>query len=84
MSALVALTILAPLLCAALALAVRTHTHARDAITVAGLLTAAVSAIAMLLEVADSGTHRVEVGGWRGELGGSCDGGAGPDPDRRG
>ena len=58
MSALVALTILAPLLCAALALAVRTHTHARDAITVAGLLTAAVSAIAMLLEVADSGTHR--------------------------
>ena len=69
MSVLVALTILAPLFCAAAGIALRTHSHLRDGVTLVGLLTAAGSAIALLVRVADEGTHVVRVGGWNAELG---------------
>ena len=58
MSMLVAATILAPLLCAAAGLALRTNTHLRDGVTLIGLTAAAASSIALLIGVAD-GTEAV-------------------------
>lgn len=69
MSALVAATILAPLFCAAAGLAVRANSTLRDGITVAGLVAAAASAVALLIKVADTGTYVVRVGDWSPELG---------------
>ncbi len=69
MTALVTATIVAPLICAAIGLALRTHTHLRDAAVIIGLFTAAGSAIGLLVGVANGGTHVVRVGAWRPELG---------------
>ncbi len=69
MSVLVAATILAPLVSAALGLAARGHTHARDAATLVGLGAAAAAALALLFRVTVEGTHVVRVGGWHPELG---------------
>jgi len=69
MSALVTTTVLAPLICAALGLALRSNSHARDGVTLVGLIAAAGSAIALLIGVADNGTEVVRVGSWDPELG---------------
>ena len=69
MSILVAVTILAPLFCAAAGMALRTNAHLRDGVTLLGLTAAAGSAIALLIGVADDGTHIVRVGNWDPELG---------------
>ncbi len=69
MSTLVATTVIAPLLCAAGGLAVRGNTPARDGITIVGLLTAAASAVALLVDVANNGSRVVRVGDWSPELG---------------
>ncbi len=69
MTALLAITIIAPLLAATIGLGVRTRTAVRDAITIAGLAAAAGSAIALLVGVAQNGTVVVRVGGWNPELG---------------
>ncbi len=68
MNALIAATIIAPLLGAALGLLAR-RTLLRDGATIAGLGTAAAAAIALLIRVADEGPHVVRVGGWDPELG---------------
>ena len=69
MSALVALTIVAPLICGAAGLALRRNTQLRDGVTILGVTTAAASAVAILVEVTDTGTHTVRVGGWAPDLG---------------
>ncbi len=69
MSTLVAATILAPLLCAAAGLALRSNAPLRDAITLSGLIAAAISSILLLVGVADGGTEVVRIGGWHPELG---------------
>ena len=69
MNALVAATILAPLLMSALALLLRRQPRLRDAITLLGILVAAASAYAILFGVHTDGTHVVNVGGWSPELG---------------
>jgi multicomponent Na+:H+ antiporter subunit D len=69
MTTLVALTILAPLLAAAAGLALRQQSVARDGVTIVGLATAAGSALLLLNEVHDNGSHVVRVGGWDPELG---------------
>ncbi len=69
MTALVNATIMAPLICAAIGFALRTRPHLRDATTLLGLTAAAGSAFALLVGVADRGTHVVHVGGWGPELG---------------
>ncbi len=68
MNALIAATIIAPLLGAALGLMARSSLL-RDGATIAGLGTAAAAAIALLVRVADEGTYVVRVGGWGPELG---------------
>ncbi len=69
MTALIAVTLLSPLLAAGLALALRTKPQARDAVTVAGIASAAVASYAILARVYQDGTHVVHVGGWAPELG---------------
>ncbi|MEZ5341454.1 MAG: proton-conducting transporter membrane subunit [Acidimicrobiales bacterium] len=69
MSILIALTLLAPLASAVVALLVRGRQGIRDAATVAGLGTAAAAAIGLLVGVAQSGTVVVRVGGWAPDLG---------------
>ena len=69
MNVLVTLTIVAPLVAAALGLVIRRSAVARDAVTLTGLATAAISAIILLQQVESSGTHVVRVGGWSPELG---------------
>lgn len=68
MSALIAATIIAPLIGAAAGLLAPT-TRLRDGATIAGIGTAAAGAIALLIRVAENGTHVVRVGGWDPELG---------------
>ncbi|MGH1490889.1 MAG: proton-conducting transporter membrane subunit [Acidimicrobiales bacterium] len=69
MTNLIALTIMAPLLAAAAGFTLRSHPALRDTVTIAGLATAAASAIALLVGVANDGTVVVQVGGWNPELG---------------
>ncbi|MEM7325143.1 MAG: proton-conducting transporter membrane subunit [Actinomycetota bacterium] len=69
MNVLVALTIVAPLVSAALGLVIRRSAAARDLVTLTGLATAAVSALVLLARVRSSGTHVVRVGDWSPELG---------------
>ncbi len=68
MNALIAATIIAPILGAASGLVAKT-TRWRDAVTIAGLGVAAVSSIVILIRVAADGTHVMNVGGWDPELG---------------
>jgi len=68
MSALIAATLIAPLLGAAAGLIAPT-TRLRDGATIAGIGTAAAAAVALLIRVANDGTHVVRVGGWDPELG---------------
>ncbi len=60
---------MAPLLAAAAGFTLRSHPALRDTVTIAGLATAAASAIALLVGVANDGTVVVQVGGWNPELG---------------
>ncbi len=69
MTWLVATTILAPLVCAAIGLLLRNHAFSRDLATIGGLGAAAAASVALLLGVEDGGTHVVRVGGWDPELG---------------
>ena len=69
MTTLVSLTILAPLLAAAGALAARRLPIARDVLTIIGLGVAAGSSMFMLNGVHHDGTHVVRVGDWDPELG---------------
>ncbi len=69
MSWLVAMTILGPLLAAAVGMLVRHNTTARDVATLVGLAGATVAAFSMLVHVNSEGTVRVAVGGWSPELG---------------
>jgi multicomponent Na+:H+ antiporter subunit D len=69
MTALLAMTVVAPLLAAAAGLLLRHQAVARDAVTLAGLSAAAGSAIALLVRVNSEGTHVAQVGGWGPELG---------------
>ncbi len=69
MTPLVSLTILAPLLAAAGALAARRLPLARDVLTIIGLGVAAGSSMFMLNGVHHDGTHVVRVGDWDPELG---------------
>ena len=69
MSALIATTILAPLAASAAGLAFRGSSKIRDAVTLAGLAAAAAAAVALLIQVAENGTHVSRVGGWSPELG---------------
>ncbi len=69
MSTLIVLAIAAPLLSAAGGLFWRDKTVVRDGITICGLAVAMVCSFVVLAEVNNSGTHVVQVGGWRPELG---------------
>ncbi len=69
MTVLIATTIIAPLIATALGLVFRTRPRSRDAVTLLGLGAAAVASIALLISVAENGTHVVWVGGWQPELG---------------
>ncbi len=69
MNALIATTILAPLAASAAGLAFRGSSKIRDAVTLAGLVAAAAAAVALLIQVAENGTHVSRVGGWSPELG---------------
>ena len=69
MSALIATAIVAPLVASAAGLAIRRSSKIRDAVTLAGLAAAAAAAVALLIQVADSGTHVVRVGGWDPDIG---------------
>ena len=68
MNALIAAAIIAPLLGAAAGLLAPT-TKLRDGATIAGVGTAAAASIALLIRVADNGTHVARIGGWDPELG---------------
>jgi multicomponent Na+:H+ antiporter subunit D len=69
MSALIATTILAPLAASAAGLALRGSSKIPDAVTLVGVAAAAAAAVAMLIQVANNGTHVARVGGWSPELG---------------
>ena len=69
MTTLITLTIVAPLIAAALGLALRARAMPRDVVTLAGLTVAAVSSFAMLITVASDGSTSLNVGGWSRELG---------------
>ena len=69
MNALIATTILAPLVTASIALMMRSMPVARDAATLVGLIASAGASIALLAGVADGGTVELNVGGWDRELG---------------
>ncbi|MEM7340096.1 MAG: proton-conducting transporter membrane subunit [Actinomycetota bacterium] len=66
---LLSLPIAAPLAAATIALFLRGNAKARDLVTLAGLGVAAGSALAILFEVANSGTFTMRVGDWHPELG---------------
>ncbi len=69
MSALVALTIVGPLVGAALGLALRRNSQLRDIAALLGIGSAAVGSFALLSQVSANGTTVVRVGGWAPELG---------------
>lgn len=69
MSALIALTIIAPLIASPVALLFRDRALIRDVIMLAGVITATVSSFAILVNVESRGTHVLNVGGWSPELG---------------
>ncbi|MFW2382495.1 MAG: proton-conducting transporter membrane subunit [Acidimicrobiales bacterium] len=69
MSALIALTILVPLLGTGISLVMRRHPAARDVATLTGLIAAAASSFIILALVISDGTTVVRVGGWHPELG---------------
>jgi multicomponent Na+:H+ antiporter subunit D len=69
MTWLLSITIVAPLLAAGAGLGLRTRTVARDAVTLAGVGSAAAASLAALAFVARDGTHTLRVGGWSPELG---------------
>ena len=69
MTALIAVTIVAPLGAAAAGLVLRTRPVARDVVTLIGLILAAASAIGLLVGVRANGAEVVHVGGWGPELG---------------
>jgi len=69
MSALVALTVIAPLAAAALGLALRRQPVTRDAVTMVGLATATASSFAILYDVAANGPTALHVGDWPADLG---------------
>jgi multicomponent Na+:H+ antiporter subunit D len=68
MNALIAATIIAPLLGAAVGLIAKSN-FLRDSATIAGIGTAAAAAVALLVRVANEGTYVARVGGWDAELG---------------
>ncbi len=69
MNTVLTLMLVAPLLSAALAFAVRRHDQLRDALTLAGLGTAAGASGVMFATVAADGPFVLRVGGWHPELG---------------
>lgn len=77
MSALIAITIIAPLISTAIGLISRGQADVdgevrdwiRDGVTLLGLGSAAGASLILLFRVADQGTHVVRVGGWAPELG---------------
>ena len=69
MNLVLTLMLVAPLLSAALAFAAREREELRDALTLAGLGTAAGAAAVMFVRVADDGPYVMRVGGWHPELG---------------
>ncbi len=69
MNTIIALTILAPLVGAAIGLLVRTKPLARDLSVLTGLVVAALASIALVVSVEADGTHVSRVGGWAPELG---------------
>jgi multicomponent Na+:H+ antiporter subunit D len=69
MSTLAAITIIGPLIAAAIALLVRNQPVLRDAVTLAGIFSAAGGAVFLLTRVAQDGTYVLRVGGWSPELG---------------
>lgn len=69
MTWLVAATLVAPLLAAAVGLLLRDRAWARDLVTMVGLGTAAGASIGLTIGVEATGTHVVRVGGWAPELG---------------
>ena len=69
MTALVAVTIVAPLGAAAAGLVFRTRRVARDVVTLIGLTLAAAAAIGLLVGVGTDGAEVVHAGGWGPELG---------------
>ncbi len=69
MSTLMVLTILAPLVAAAISLLLRERELAGDITTLIGQAIAAVSSLVLLVRVAQNGTHVIRLGGWDPELG---------------
>lgn len=69
MNALVALTLVGPLVASSIALLVGSRDRLRDVVTMGGLITAVAGSIAILVSVRRNGTHVVHVGGWDPELG---------------
>ncbi len=69
MSSVVGLIVAGPLLAAAVALAVRTRTVLRDLVTVGTLLAVTVLSVILAVDVEQSGTVVLRVGGWSPELG---------------
>ncbi len=69
MSALIATTIVAPLIASAIGLAVRAHPRLRDLVALLGLGAATAAAFALLFRVAQDGAVAVRVGDWSRELG---------------
>ncbi len=69
MSALVAITVLGPLVASALGLTAKNHARARDGFVLAGLAAATAASGLLLASVAEDGTYVVRVGGWSPELG---------------
>lgn len=69
MNTLVALTVVAPLVGAALGLILRHRPRLRDSATLVGLVASAASSVGLLIGVADGGSVVVRVGGWSPHLG---------------
>lgn len=69
MNALVAITIVGPIIGATLGLIARDHPRRRDLATLLGLAAATLSAFAILVNVANNGTSVIRAGGWGPELG---------------
>lgn len=69
MAILIALTLIAPLVAAALSLLLRDRPLVRDLLALTGISVAAAASVALLWNVADSGTVTARIGGWNPELG---------------
>ena len=69
MTALTALTILGPMIAAAVGLMARNLERVRDGLVLAGLAIAAAASGLLLVNVAENGTYVMRVGGWNPELG---------------